>query len=148
MEIFQDYIKNQNKIKKKGTVIFGETNAYVLPKKDISKIKIGRGTNNDIVIGYPTTSRSHCAIIGGEKYQGNFYIVDENSKNGTYLNEEKVTSDHKKYWLKKGDKIAVANDLVLSIGTGPINNAGIPINKHGDAIGKIKGLEVKLLSGN
>ncbi|MFZ5993480.1 MAG: FHA domain-containing protein [Thermodesulfobacteriota bacterium] len=62
-------------------------------------ISIGRGATNDIVINKPTISSKHATI----EYRDNiFYIVDQRSSNGTFLNGQKITSEMK---LKHGDKI-------------------------------------------
>jgi len=62
-------------------------------------ISIGRGATNDIVINKPTISSKHATI----EYRDNiFYIVDQRSANGTFLNGQKITSEMR---LKHGDKI-------------------------------------------
>jgi len=62
-------------------------------------ISIGRGATNDIVINKPTVSTKHATI----EYRDNvFYIVDQRSANGTFLNGQKITGEVK---LKHGDKI-------------------------------------------
>lgn len=47
-------------------------------------IKIGRSSNNDIVINDNMVSRVHCQIIEDENR--NYYILDLNSTNGVYVN--------------------------------------------------------------
>lgn len=47
-------------------------------------IKIGRSSQNDVVINDKYVSGSHCQIIKDDK--GNFVLIDTNSSNGTYVN--------------------------------------------------------------
>ena len=47
-------------------------------------IKIGRSSQNDVVINDQYVSGSHCQIIRDDK--GNFILIDTNSANGTYVN--------------------------------------------------------------
>jgi hypothetical protein len=62
------------------------------------KTVFGRHESCDCVISHPTVSRHHFFI---ESAQGKHFVVDQNSGNGTYVNDEKVT------WveLKDGDVI-------------------------------------------
>ncbi len=60
---------------------------------------IGRKTDNDLVLNDITISGLHCKIL----YQENkVYIQDENSTNGTFVNEERISE---KTELHKGDKL-------------------------------------------
>lgn len=62
-------------------------------------ISIGRAATNDVAINKPTVSTKHATI----EYRDNiFYIVDQRSANGTFLNGQKITSEMR---LKHGDKI-------------------------------------------
>lgn len=47
-------------------------------------IKIGRSSQNDVVINDKYVSGSHCQIIKDDK--GNFVLIDTNSSNGTFIN--------------------------------------------------------------
>lgn len=69
-------------------------------------IKIGRDSNNDIVIDDPTVTRdTHCQIIRDDN--GNFYIID-GSLNGTYINGTRVGHGYK-IQLKPSDIVKVGN---------------------------------------
>lgn len=63
-------------------------NNETYPLSDIEKTTIGRENNNDIAITNPQVSRSHCSIFFDERW----ILEDLNSKNGTYLNDEKIES--------------------------------------------------------
>ncbi len=54
------------------------------PVEDI--ISIGRSGNNKIVLKDPYISKNHLKIVEDE---GDFYVEDLNSANGTYINGEK-----------------------------------------------------------
>ena len=51
-------------------------------------IKIGRGSNNDVVINDDVISTSHAAIVVSDF--GEISIEDLNSKNGTFVNGKKL----------------------------------------------------------
>jgi pSer/pThr/pTyr-binding forkhead associated (FHA) protein/Mg-chelatase subunit ChlD len=64
-----------------------------------SIISIGRAATNDIVINKSTVSTKHATI----EYRDNaFYIIDQRSTNGTFLNGQKITTEIR---LKHGDRI-------------------------------------------
>lgn len=65
-----------------------------------SNVKIGRSSDNHIVIPDPNASRRHAEIVNeGTRY----FLKDLGSTNGTYVNGSKV----KERDLKDGDKIAI-----------------------------------------
>ncbi len=59
---------------------------------------LGRSNSNDIVINDTSISRLHVRV---ENRGGQYYLVDNNSSNGTFLNRRKVTEAP----LKDGDNI-------------------------------------------
>ena len=89
------------------------------------KILIGRHSENNWVIQDVNVSRYHAEIIQND--QGEFYILDLKSTNGTFLNNKPVKKD----LLKIGDEIRIGsevrkfqpNGLELSEGI-----SGLPIN--------------------
>ncbi len=62
---------------------------------------IGRGPDNGIVCDMDNVSRTHCKIYAGA---GGNYIEDMGSTNGTFVNDEELTSRRK---LKNGDFVKV-----------------------------------------
>ncbi|MCX7766790.1 MAG: FHA domain-containing protein, partial [Candidatus Sumerlaeia bacterium] len=70
------------------------------------KTTIGRADNNDIWIPHPNVSRYHCMI---EKSGSQYYIIDNNSKNGVVVNGKKVT----KVLLQPQDKIQIGNTVFV-----------------------------------
>lgn len=77
----------------------------------VSKITMGRSSDNSIVVNNRLASRNHALI---QKIKNDYYLKDMGSTNGTYLNGTRITPD--KYTkLSKGDKITIGNDnLVMS----------------------------------
>ena len=67
-------------------------------------IKIGRSSSNDVNINDPLVSRAHCQIILDEN--GNYRLIDTNSKNGTFVNG---TQRHGEVSLNKTDIIRIGN---------------------------------------
>ena len=78
-------------------------------QKIVSKgaYKIGRLENNDIVLDDPTVTREH-AIISYS--QGEFWIEDLGSTNGTLVNGTKLTAPRA---LQDGDQIQVGVNMLL-----------------------------------
>lgn len=68
-------------------------------------ITIGRSKdNNNIVIEDNNVSRSHLQIINDDN--GNYYAIDLDSTNGTFVNGNRITG---KVQLHKGDTIVIGN---------------------------------------
>ena len=64
-------------------------------------ISLGRGNENKITIKDPYISKNHLKIVEDE---GNYYLEDLDSANGTYLNGERIMDVVE---LKNGDRIRV-----------------------------------------
>lgn len=81
------------------TLKFNDT---VLNKIETDKelISIGRNPSNDIHIDNLSVSKKHARII---KKQGEYFIEDLNSTNGTYVNEIKINSQK----LNREDMITI-----------------------------------------
>ncbi|MBJ7337335.1 FHA domain-containing protein [Mycolicibacterium sp.] len=74
-------------------------------------VKIGRATDNDIVIPDVLASRHHATLVPGA---GGTQIVDNRSINGTFVNGQRVESAT----LHDGDVVTIGNiDLVFGGGT-------------------------------
>jgi len=71
---------------------------YHLPEG--SSLKIGRKTDNDVVIENLAVSGHHAKI---DSVGGSYIFVDLKSKNGSFVNKELVTS----HWLHDGDTISI-----------------------------------------
>ena len=79
------------------------SSSWKLSNKDY---KIGRSSENNIILDDVTVSRNHALLSVSKK---NIKILDNNSTNGIYINNE-IKSDCK---LKSGDKIQIGKYLLL-----------------------------------
>ncbi len=75
----------------------------------VAKITIGREQDNNIVIENKLASRHHCII---QKIRDAYFLKDENSTNGTFLNGRRIPSD-KYVKLNPGDKITVGSSNLI-----------------------------------
>lgn len=68
-------------------------------------LSVGRGSDNDVVLGSKQVSRNHAvlSILGGE-----LYVKDLDSSNGTFINDERIESN-KSSLLTVDDKIGFAS---------------------------------------
>ena len=69
-------------------------------------IKIGRSSNNDIVVNDAKASRMHCQIIRDDS--GNYQLIDTNSENGTFVNGLRRSD----VILSQSDTVRVGNTTV------------------------------------
>ena len=69
------------------------------------ELSIGRGDNCTICINTDQVSRKHCTVQG---VLGKYYIVDNRSTNGTFVNEQKV----ERAKLIDGDQIRVGKTVL------------------------------------
>ncbi len=67
------------------------------------RLTIGRGPDCDIILPDRVVSRRHACI---ERRNGDYFIVDDRSKNGTFVNGEPVTDEPR--LLIDGDEIQIA----------------------------------------
>jgi pSer/pThr/pTyr-binding forkhead associated (FHA) protein len=82
-------------------IIASDSKSLILDKKHVS---VGRDSSNDIVIPREAVSSLHATI---EYRNGNFYLEDNRSTNGTLLNDKRM-DESKPVRLKSGDKITFA----------------------------------------
>lgn len=68
-------------------------------------LTIGRTDQNDLVLNDPGVSRHHATI---KKLDGGFYIEDNSSRNGVFLNKKRVEREKLKYW----DEIQIHNYVI------------------------------------
>jgi diguanylate cyclase (GGDEF)-like protein len=72
---------------------------------DKSPVRVGRGPDNHIVLEGDSVSRRHAHF---ERRSG-WYAVDENSTNGTYVNEEQIVREA---LLSNGDRIKIGPTIL------------------------------------
>ena len=80
---------------------------------------VGRGSECQIPILDSSLSRAHAQVL--KKESGRFYVSDLGSTNGTYLNEQKLTSS-RAVEVKNGDLLKMGNMIFKFIGRGKIDN--------------------------
>jgi pSer/pThr/pTyr-binding forkhead associated (FHA) protein len=72
--------------------------------------KIGRDNFScDFIIDNNLVGRLHAAII--KKY-GQYYILDNSSRNGTFVNGQKIRN-MTEYSIKNGDEIKLSNETFI-----------------------------------
>ena len=75
---------------------------YVLERETLT---IGRGQENVVVLDNDSVSRRHCRI---ERRGGAWCVIDLDSTNGTYVNDELV----KDYPLRRGDQVKIGDTIM------------------------------------
>lgn len=71
-------------------------------------IKVGQDARNDIVISNdPNVSGTHCEFIKDD--DGNFWVVDKDPQNGTFVNDERTLG---KTQLKDNDSVRIGNSTL------------------------------------
>lgn len=96
--VFVDWLSYLNKNQSNKESVFG---------RDINSKNIGRSEMNDIVISHNDVSGMHATLIKQEN--GDIVIKDLNSKNGTYVNGNKIDSQI----LRSGDIVLIAKKYPL-----------------------------------
>ena len=86
-------------------VLAGDRMGEMFPLND-GRTSIGRGLHADVRINDEGISRSHAQV---EFDEGNYYLSDAGSTNGTFANGERVD----RYPLQEGDKIQIGASSVL-----------------------------------
>ena len=88
-------------------VVIYSSNARMFGKRFVlssEAMSLGRGADNTIQLDNDSVSRRHCRI---EKRSDHYYVEDLQSTNGTYVNDELVTS----YQLRRGDQVKVGDTI-------------------------------------
>ena len=75
----------------------------------VAKITIGREYDNDVVVDNKLASRHHAVI---QKIKEAYFIKDENSTNGTFINGRKIP-EGKYVKLCLGDKITIGTAAIV-----------------------------------
>lgn len=75
---------------------------YVLERDSLT---MGRGQENLVVLDNDSVSRRHCRI---ERRSAAWYVVDLDSTNGTYVNDDLV----KEYQLRRGDQVKIGDTIM------------------------------------
>jgi len=89
-------------------------------------ITIGRSETNQIFLEDQRISRVHATII--QESNGYYYLIDENSKNGTFVNGSRIT----KYCLNDNITFHIERYPFTFINDHNVNNAKINIHEYND----------------
>jgi predicted component of type VI protein secretion system len=72
-----------------------------------SRLTVGRSSNNDVVMAAdPEVSRFHAML---EKMATGWFVRDLSSKNGTFVNDERITGDRP---LRNGDEVRIGRSVM------------------------------------
>src|SRR5246127_3590692 len=80
------------------TLIFVQGNEQRTINLDHSPYTVGRKVDKDLVIADPRVSRDHAVILSEN---GEFFVVDQGSKHGTFVNGEKIQRQQ----LQRNDRL-------------------------------------------
>ena len=94
-------------------------------------ITIGRSPDADVVILDEKASRIHCGI---RLWDGDFYIKDLKSRNGTYVNNQRIDVSK----LKPGDRIRVGS-MSFSFEQEPVAQANSALQQMEEEMAQGKG---------
>lgn len=94
-------------------------------------ITIGRGANSDLVLLDDQASRIHCGI---RLWDGEFFIKDMKSRNGTFVNGERVEMAR----LSAGDRIRIGRTL-FGFETHPAKGTETLLQEVADELSEGKG---------
>ena len=73
------------------------------------RFAIGRSQGSDLRLTNSAVSRTHASIVGKNQ---SYYLCDEGSMLGTYLNGRRI-SPQKKYRVEEGDQIGIGHSEVF-----------------------------------
>ena len=82
---------------------------------DGETLRIGRASGNDLVLQDLNVSRNHAAVV--RRTEG-VYIVDAGGKNGTYVNDQRITEPVR---LGAGDRVRLGSTVLVFNGRVPSN---------------------------
>ena len=94
--------------------ISGKYQGGEFPLRMDREIVIGRSSDLDMVLVEDMVSRKHAKIT---TENGDIYIQDLGSTNGTFVNGEKITQNR----LKEGDRILVGTSIIKLVSIDPAN---------------------------
>jgi pSer/pThr/pTyr-binding forkhead associated (FHA) protein len=107
----------------------GEQKSIELTEKALT---IGRSADADVLILDEKASRVHCGI---RFWDGDFYIKDLKSKNGTFVNDRAIDI----HLLRVGDKIRVGSSIFVYEGDEETTGANTAVLKMQDEFDHGKG---------
>lgn len=129
-------LDDNNVLKSKEETTTWQLNAMTEALGDLTltiddSLSIGRGNDNDVVLGSKAVSRNHALL---SVLNGDLYIKDLDSSNGTFINDERIESN-KSTHLNVDDTVGfasfvfkvatphVSTDSVTSVAAAPVEPA-------------------------
>lgn len=82
-------------------ILSGNEEGQEISLKDRDRLLVGRSDDNDLILSDTSVSRRHVSFI---KKDAEWYLVDEGSRNGCFLNDNKLAADQEQI-LKNADVI-------------------------------------------
>jgi len=99
---------------------------------DHSPFTVGRKMEKDLVIADPRVSRDHALIVSES---GKFYVMDEGSKHGTFVNGERV----QRQALERNDRLEFgARDTIYAV----FHPQHVTTNTARDFLSQISGIQI------
>lgn len=92
----------------------------------VDYMTVGRTDDNDIVLNHPRITRSHIAI---ERDDDGYWVIDQQSTNGTWLNDRKLEHGERAYWV--ADSTVRIGDIWLTIDPANDMEATLPLPIEG-----------------
>lgn len=109
-DVVKHHIKTNDAIRIRLKIQTGKTSEQNIETNIVSSLIVGRSDTCDIYIDDTKLSRQHFVI---ENDNGNFYVMDLQSRNGTMLNGIRINSRQR---ITSGDKImAGLSDIIITI---------------------------------
>ncbi|MFM7113617.1 MAG: FHA domain-containing protein, partial [Planctomycetota bacterium] len=90
-------------------------------------MKFGRQVTCDIVIPVTSVSREHAQVV---KENDRLFLVDNGSRNGTFLNNTRIDPAKPRPELKNGDRIRICDVEFLFSSGAPESSADLPADDH------------------
>lgn len=125
-------------------IIFSDNGKEIEKILDKGLFTLGRDARSDLIIKDPMASREHALI---KQEQDGFYIEDRTSRNGTFLNKEKVTCQK----LGHQDEIQIGSSIFRFIEkqteTGKIAAVSSPPDEEVPSVPPFAGWALEVLNG-
>jgi pSer/pThr/pTyr-binding forkhead associated (FHA) protein len=112
-----------------GVLPTGDKLEYLINKHDV---EIGKATHNHITLTDPTVSNTHAIVTARE---GGYTIVDLGSRNGTFVNGERLGSQA--HTLRHGDKVQLGQTVLTFRNPGE-TAANITAVLSGEAVEEVR----------